>query len=444
MFIGIAVILLLEGAMLHRLITQSDEERCMGFFLGYPIGVFMNTLIFFFLHLFHIPFGSISIFGAHGVWMIMLFILLRKKGFALFRRFPLKQISFPTIPHHPLERIFLVLALVSIAVIFLLGFLSAVTLPMFYWDSFAHWALRAKVSLEAGSFVIDGVIQPQYPVLLHSLQMLFSPLGFYDQVVNTATFLLSFTTFLSIFYIVYRSRDLLSASLVLALLTGIPLVAIHLRQGMGDIHIVGYVLLSALLLDQALSSCNRSNLLLSAIFVAAASWTKYEGLYFGVLPWLMITVAHALRTRSIGDNIRYGIFPAIILTAPWPILTLVRGLNLSAHGGSFALHPEAIPFLVQQLFALGTFGIHWWAIFIIGVLLFSVEWRNPLRFLLDHPSILWGILSFILLLVVYLFTNEVRGLIHRDNFSRAMFLPTLLFTQAFTIECYRRFYIKLS
>ena len=433
--------LLAEGTMLHRLITRSEEERAIGVLLGYPLGVFINALVFFSLHLLHIPFNSyLSVFGAHGILIATFFTLLWRAELSLLKNFPVKSLFSFSLPKSPLERVFFFVALLFLIVILLTSFVTAATLPMFYWDSFSHWALRSKVTLDAGSFVTEGVIQPQYPILFHSIQMLFSLSQFRDQVVNTATFLLSLTSLCSLFLFVRDRRDSFCALILLMLLTGIPLIAIHLRQGMGDIHILLYVLLSAMLLEQALTSRERSAFLLSAIFVSASAWAKYEGLYFGVLPWLAIVSIDALRNRSPWENIRFGILPALLLTIPWPLLTLLRGLNLSAHGGSLAFHPEAIPLIFEQLFTLGSFGIIWWVITLLLPLLLWFERRRLVQFFLEHPVLFWGCISFILLLGVYIFTNDVRGLIHRDNFSRAMLLPALLFTYAIGMEGYKRFY----
>ena len=131
--------------------------------------------------------------------------------------------------------------------------------------------------------------------------------------------------------------------------------------------------------------------------------------------------------------------PAIVVTAPWPLYTISRGLPLSPHGsGSLSLHLEALPHIAEQLFALGTFGLHWWAIAIILSMVLWQERTRLLPYLAQNPILLWGLIALVLLLFVYLGTEEVRGLIKRDNFSRAMLLPTLLLTMALTRVCYER------
>ena len=336
---------------------------------------------------------------------------------------------------------FFVVALLILATILLTTIITVVTFPMFYWDSFAHWGLRAKESLAAGYFLVEGVIQPQYPILFHSLQMVHSVIpGWSDQLVNSGTFMLSLSAYASVFLLIKKRTDVLCALITVTLLLGIPLVTIHFRQSMGDIHVTAYILLSALLLDRALTDRSRTFLIISAILIAASAWAKFEGLYFGLGPWLLIVGVHVVRQKEWKKSVLFGALPAILITAPWPTYVLLNGMRLSPHGKSFGFHPEAIPHIFEQLFTLGTFGMQWWAIAIIFISVMWMERRNIVRFLIEHPSLMFALITFGMLLAVYLFTDEVRGLVRRDNFSRAMMLPALLFTAALTVEAYKRCY----
>lgn len=327
------------------------------------------------------------------------------------------------------------------AVIVVSTLAAAVSFPMLYWDSFTHWAMRAKIAFHEGSFPLTGVMMPQYPILLHSLQILFAmPSGFIDQTVNTGTFFLTTSLFLSIYLLLVRTLDRLGALITLTLLLGIPLVLIHLRQGYADIHVTGYILLSAVLLDRAILTRERYALFLSAIFIAAAAWTKFEGIYFGILPWLMILGIDLLRQKSWKWSLLSGVFPTILLTLPWPLYLLAINMPLSPHGRGFEEHLDAFPLVLEQLFTLGTFGFHVWAIVFLLIFFFLLEWRSIHRFVLDRPSLTFGLLSAFLALGVFLFTAEVDGLIHRHNFSRAMLTPVLLLTLSLSMEAYRRFY----
>jgi hypothetical protein len=124
---------------------------------------------------------------------------------------------------------------------------------------------------------------------------------------------------------------------------------------------------------------------------------------------------------------------ALALALPWSVFVLLQGLPLSPHGGSFGIHLSALPVLIDSLFGRGTFGLHWWAIIIVSALFLHAHKSKLLKIPSRHPEFLWAVLSVVLLLGVYLFTNDVKGLIQGDNFSRALIMPTLLLTQTLAI-----------
>src|SRR3989344_2487425 len=138
--------------------------------------------------------------------------------------------------------------------------------------------MRAKQSLYAESFISEGVIQPQYPILMHSLMMLPAVFaGWNNQWVHLVTFFLSLSQTLSIFLIIQKRYSRETALIILTLLLSVPFVAIHLRQGYADIHVTFFILLSALFLDAWSKERFSTLLILSAFLCAAAAWTKFEG-----------------------------------------------------------------------------------------------------------------------------------------------------------------------
>lgn len=431
-FIGVSLILILEGRAL-AIICGIKRDDALSWTLGYPIGALLNALLFFVLHLLGIGFGVVSVVGGHVLALAILILLSRRIG--KNNRDDGQEVANDGVTSA--SRIIFAITILILATILLTTMITVTTFPMFYWDSFAHWGLRAKESLAAGYFLTEGIIMPQYPVLFHSLHMVHALIpGWCDQLVNSGTFMISLSAYTSMFLIIKQKSDKPCALITVTLLLSIPLVTIHFRQSMADIHVTAYVLLSALLLDRALIDRNKAFLLLSAVFVAAAAWTKFEGLYFGLIPWLFIVGVNAIRHKKFKEPVIFGALPAIAI--PWHLYVLVNGMRISPHGRSFSFHPEAIPHILEQLFALGTFGMHWWAIVIVFVSVIWMERKNIIRFLLDHPSLMFALITFLMLLAVYLFTDEVRGLVRRDNFSRAMMLPALLFTSALALECCKR------
>ena len=78
-------ILFLEGRVLLALMLRGTLERRMHFALAFPLGAFLNTLLFFLFTLLHIPLTTFSVFLAHAVLLAIgarLFFQRLNKGTA--------------------------------------------------------------------------------------------------------------------------------------------------------------------------------------------------------------------------------------------------------------------------------------------------------------------------------------------------------------------------
>lgn len=433
-FVAVSALLITEGSLIATLILRTREEKILRSTLGYPLALLPNALLFFALHLLEIPFEFRTLLMLH-----VLFLGVLSGCVGLFVPLYSDSPSPQKEKHADRNAVLKYVCTTLLALTVLTAALYALTLPTLYQDSFSQWSMRSYQSLHAGFFVIENVKMPHYPVLLHSLHLMQTALpGWNDLLINISTSLLSLSIYVSLFLLIQKRYSRMIALATLTLLMGIPLIALHLKQGMADIHLLGFALLSAIFLDQALEEKSRSLLLFSALLVISAAWTKFEGIYFCLLPWLFIVLLHTRKKNTWKFSLCFGVIPACILSAIWPIYLLSANMPLSPHGGSFGFHFDAVPHVLEQLFALGTFGLHWWAITCLLIVLLWQERKGLILFLIEHPILLWGITSLILLLITFLCTKEVDGLIHRHNFSRAMLLPTMLLTMGLTLECAKR------
>lgn len=421
--VGVAALLWCEGYLVAGRFFSDRADRFIAVALAYPLGVFVQTLLFFVLAVLGLPWSLAGVGIGHAVVLAALFFS-RRFGFP-----PASSVD----PFQPIgiDRRLFAASAVLLAVIALASIVHAATIPSFYWDTFTNWAMRSKQSFVAGEMLLTGVVQPQYPILVHSLQT--SPMflaGWHDRLANVMTLLLSLSGCSALFLLVRKDRGTAFATLLLALLLSVPLVVIHLRQGYADVHLSLFVLLSAALLDRALQSADARLLLLSAVFCAAAMWTKLEGLYAGVGLWIIVVAFHALRTKRWAWSVRWGIAPLVALVLPWLLFLWFHGLKTSPHGFRPALHFEALPAFLDQLFLQGMFGLHWWAIASLVAIVAVANRRSLASLPSTQPSLPWGVLAFAFFAFAYLCTEEVRGLVNADNFSRAMMMPTLLLTYA--------------
>ncbi|MDO8648382.1 MAG: glycosyltransferase family 39 protein [Candidatus Peregrinibacteria bacterium] len=421
-FIGITALLSGEGHLLLRGITRRNDAVTIA--LSYPLGTLTNALVFFLAHILGLRWTLLSIGSIHGVLIIALLVWFltrgRRKTAAEHERIPSSHLS-PI-----LASVCGIVALVAL----LSAALYALAFPTFFWDAFTNWAMRSMQSYQAQSLVFDGIAKAQYPILIHSLHVVFAlPGGWSDRLANAATFLLSTTSLLTLFLLIRRQYGNRCALIGITLLLAIPLVVIHLRQGYADIHVTLFILLASLFLHEHVTSGDVTSLTISGLLAAAAAWTKLEGLYFALLPFIALALVTSVQRKTLHKGIRRGILPACVLGLGWVAFLLASGLPLSPHGSSVAFHPEAIRLVLVQLFVTGSFGVHWYAIALGIVALIVVTKRNPRTLLQDTPS-LWGIGSLLLVLAIYLCTKEVEFLVSGNTFGRTALIPTMLLTQA--------------
>ena len=420
-----ALLLTLEGAALYRIVTR-QSDHVLALVCGYPLGVLLNALVFFVVNLIGLSISSSAVYVVHGILLIVLLVLAWKISLST------KHSALSTHSKCPLW-------LIILCSIFLLATLYSgpyfgTALPSYYWDAFTNWAMRAKISFAAGAFVTEGVIQPQYPIGMHALYMVYMLSGGWNDVfVGVSTALLSCTGFAALFLLLKRSYGSATALLVVTLTTSIPLAMMHLRQGYADIHIALFALLAAVLLDQFMRNGERSSLTLSTLFVACACWLKWEGVYFVLMPWLVVLGLYVMYQR---DQLRKVVSCWLLvvgLIAPWSVYVIASGLPLSPHGRSFAINLSAVDTYVDSLFVRGTFGMYWWVMLVMLIAFGFSERRTIKKLPSQYPMLACGLISFIMITGVYLLTQDVKGLIQGDNFSRVMLLPTMLLTQALVV-----------
>ena len=465
-FSGVAVLLTVEGRWLVAAIARENLTRSEEWALGFPMGTFANALLFFICTVGGIPLNALAVFGGHLGIVIIAFAVssrvatpstpfdtpslrlgllppslkLRRTG-RVTRRGVSRDFNFKK---------YLLPILLTLAILIKLFYgISHALLPSYSYDTVSQWNMRAKISYEDRAIAFDrdevrGMSKPQYPILFHSLQIVFNlpQKEWQDPVANGATLLLSLTSFLAFFLLLRRLAGSFAALVTLACILTIPLLSIHLAQGYGDIHVLTYVLLGAVLLlhsferNQGNQGNQQELLLLSAIFVAASAWVKQEGMVFGVVPWMVIV---GIGTGKF-EGLKVGRFRGLevlkfgglvfLLSLPWTLFLLIKELPLSPHGGGDLMmgwHPEGVPLALKALFAGGSFGMHWYIV--IGLLL-SVLFERVRRGRQVEKSMflifLWGIITFFGALFIFLCTSNIEFLMNAQTFSRTMLLPLSL------------------
>ena len=431
LFSGMTLLLILEGTAIVTLLL-GKESILRATTLSLPIGALTNVLIIFALTIVGIPLTPLSI-------LLPTIIITITAGFFTWR-----MPNVTTLKNAQQEattrKFSIVIALCS----FILGstliysFAHAVLLPTFQYDSATNWTMRSKISFLDRYIAFDptedrGMAKPQYPFLFHALQITVNQgqKEWGDTSANAILWLLSLSTFVALFLVIRSQRSLLHSLLTITGILSIPLFSLHLGQGYGDNVLAQYFLLSLVFLHLTYEEVDRKKkftlLLLSGIFVSASVWTKSEGTFFGLIPWLLIVALTLGRTQETRMLAIRSAGVTLLLSIPWHLFALTKGLLLTPHGSdtTFAFHPEALSEVLHGLFDRGSFGIAWYVIIILGVTLIYEHWRKKNQRIdtTSFPGIVWGLLVFLEFLVVYLATPNVRFLLNAESFYRQMMIP---------------------
>ena len=434
LFATILCALILEGAVLARLILR-ERFSLLTFSLGLPLAAFVNVLLAFRLTVTRIPLTPLSLGGVHGALLgVLLFIEIWK--------FRSDQCSNGITEHNIYAEFsvynfcsyrpaVLLLCSAILSAVFLSSAAHAVLLPTFQYDSATNWNMRSNISFTERRIVFEesrtlGVNKPTYPFLYHALQVTTSQgqPRWNDRFANAAHFFLNWSAIAALFLLAARLRGRTVSALMTTILAGTPLMAVHLGGGFADITLVLLSILALATLAAGIESREGRWILLSAFFASAGVWTKTEGFFFLLIPWLITTMIFQ-RQSGLRAPV-HAIILAIVLALPWPVFAVAKGLGLTPHGsGDIALvwDPSAPQALVRALFLDGSFGLLWYTLPVALFLL--IRKRKTLDRRL-FPTLLPGILPLAQTLAIYLFTPNVQYLLNGQSFSRQMLTPLAL------------------
>lgn len=428
----VLLLLLLEGFAFSVCILGWKTFRPLQAALALPLAALANVILTALYTIFTVPFTPWSLLGGHIVIVILAGIYWHrwpKPSIAILAHTP----SF--MPPKIRWSIRTACGLILLG-LFIYSFAHAVILPSFQADSFSNWTMRSKISFMDREIAFDrtearGLAKPQYPFLLHSLQITANQLHstWSDRVANTITFLLTLTSFITLYFLLRmlkgRTYSLLGVTLVLT----IPLLGVHLSQGYGDIHLIQYLLLSLATLFLWQRTHDRRWFLLSALFVAAAVWTKSEGWIVGLFPWLFVTGLLLWKDKRRIYKALPSIIIALVISALFPIILAIEGLGFTPHGSDFSIgfYPDAAAELFPAIFLRGSFGLTW---YLLPVALFLLMWkglkRDPQIDSRMASGIVWGALTLLIVLFTYTFTPNAQFLLNGESFYRQMMIPSAM------------------
>ena len=423
------LLLTAQGWIVARRLLQKNYGSILEILLGLPLGALINVFAVALLSLVGVELHALSIIGANLCITLLLLISVQ----------PLFKAKCDISTQEDVLKISKVVSILSGCIIAasLIYAISHALLPTFHYDSTTNWNMRSKVSYYRAEVVFDDegglVSKSNYPFLFHALQISanqFSP-NWSDKSANGIHLLLTLSTLGAVFQLLSR-RGRSYALTAMALIIGIPLLTLHTGQSYADITLVGFALLALAMLIEFRRTDDSRFVLLSGLFLCACVWTKADGIFFCFIPWvIMMAIILVRQSGSIG-YLRYPVAYSVLLSFSWPFFAAAKGLSLTPHGSSdveILTNVEAVSAFSRAMFVSGSFGIYWYGLLSILVLLIIGICRNVIeidrRYLL---TALWGLIALGGYMGVYLLTSNTEYLIIGQSFDRQMLLPASLLT----------------
>lgn len=423
----------LEGFLIAERLLPVRDAYTRGA-LALPFAALTNVLLVFVLTVLHVPLSLLFFCVGHGLLIAGLI--------AARYRFPYVVSSAdPIVSSWRMPQWLKVACMALLTVNIAFSFVHAILLPTVQIDSFTNWTMRSRVSFEDQAIAFDtnesrGVAKPQYPFLIHALQIVVQQgTVWHDLAANAVVYGLILSSFAAVFLLLRRLRGSDTALLTITLITGIPLLQMHLIPGYGDLPLLLFLLIALLALVLFRESSEYRWLYISGIAVLAATWTKLEGLHMGLVPYVLLIGFFAYRMPDLKKKLFKTGGSILAFSALFPVFLLVKGLPLTPGGSDagFKFSSDALSALPAALFASGSFGITWFAI--VSMLLFIVIFYH-------HPSVLdrsslwtlfWGIFTLLGFLYIYTCTPNARFFLNHEAFYRQMLIPAAMLIVGFAL-----------
>jgi len=304
---------------------------------------------------------------------------------------------------------------IATSVVLLLGLLLLAhvtrmleTRPLYEWDGWAIWATKARAL-----YVFGGAYEPvfahyapvQHPLFFPALEAIdFRALGRFDGTLVHVQLGLLGIGFAAALWTLLRERvpALFASICVLAIVSASAFVK-QLSTNYADVPLAIMVALGVVCLARWIADGERSLLAPTAVFLAAATLTKPEGLLFAAAA-LVAALASGGRERLRGTLLASAAVAALYL--PWRVFAGVHGLRNPEYSLGDAFDPR---YLADRADRLGpalrsvaghAFSLDWGlllplALAAVAAALLARRWR------LAGFAAGWGLLSFAGVVLVF-------------------------------------------
>ena len=341
--------------------------------------------------------------------------------------------------------------------LFVLGFIVTtfifVThLPSYADDAFGNWHLPIMNILYDGGIKIFGSMgeilaraRLGYPLMIPTFQAFIARIvgGYNDIYINLFPWL-SLLFFMGVIktYIFKHTKNILLASIGLAIIASLPLIFMHTTQGYMDLLSAIYAVIAILFLYEWIGEDGtKSDLLLGLTFLSILSYVKNDGFIVYMMGILIaLALYFIIYRKSAADKLHVftklstwlwiaGII--LFFIAPFTFIKSYYHLGFNQAAGANAglglastIHWEIFPALWQTIWKMNNFSLA--PFLMLGVILHMLMRRKRVLpqkwFLLLAPVVILGIF-----LAVFLFTENYKFVLDQTTSNRVLTMVLVIF-----------------
>jgi len=327
------------------------------------------------------------------------------------------------------------------------AFIYALSVPLFGWDAWFIWFLKARV------FFLDQGISSEflsnagyrhhqdYPLLMPlATAFVYGAAGSANETIGKLLYPLQFLSLLSvIYYALSRAAGRRAGLLFAALSTLVPVIMIHAGGvpgkigplyagdfvGYSDLALSIYFMGAGAFLYFHAKEGGRPHLLLASLFLAMAAWTKNEGLTFaGFAVALFLIYRILFKREGILKDALLLVLPIAAVVIPWSLYKAglgigseyVENLSLATIATNLWKLPIIFKTLGKMVFShIELYNFCWWA-YAISTL---ANWRASKALITLHLLLFLQLSAYIFIYIIspapidwHLATSADRLLLH--------------------------------
>lgn len=388
--------------------------------LGYGAGVFLVTAQYFVAKLFfNLPERYLS--------LVLLIEALALAGFWVYQN---GRPSFNP-PKFDFQAGKTPLRFFSAAILVLMVVLSLATArdkSFLGYDALAQWSLGAKniVALGDGAIVSPELIFPwhtNYPWLNPLFQAWLSQRnGAFNEFGLVYAFVCFYLALGLVIFGTLKKRSLDWALGLTAVYATMPLVFFHSHEPYSDLLLGFYVLSSVVLGYEWLKSGKAPLKYLSAIFLAAACFTKNEGAIFALAFILALTLVGFNLGARFWKTAATWLGAFLLAISFWWGYMFVNRLGLSNTAGGLGWHGEVWSTFLPALFINQSFNIWWYVLLIIIIIKRKAFFKSGPAALVNWTWLIAGLG----IMAVFAFTGSYVDAVNGTALTRTLLPVTIL------------------